>query len=229
MKNRHGLMRLVTAICLVLILGANMSACAAASTFTWKEEVLLHNGSTIIVERTVKRGGRHEIGQEPPIKEQSLTFALPSTNENITWEDGYTEDVGGANFLPMLLDLREDNVYLVVHPMGSLSYGKWGSPNPPYVIFKYQNNRWSRVALPELPSEFIRPNLIFSSPDNEAKKLRQSIVPVEVIKRLYESYRQPEYKTIVRTPLDYGPLRPEHKGPKAPHPITSPAMRDNNK
>jgi len=205
----HGL-RLCMIVCLGLLFGASMSMYATASTFAWKEEVLLHDGSTIIVERTVKRGGRHEIGQEPPIKEQSLTFTLRNTREKITWEDGYTEDVGSANFLPMLLEVGEDRAYLVVHPMGSLSYMKWGSPNPPYVIFKYQDSRWSRIALPELPAEFTRPNLIFSSPDDEAKKSRQRIVSVEVIKRLYNGYRQPEYKTIVRTPLDH--WRPRKSG-----------------
>ena len=203
MSNQCTLVRLCKAICLVLTLGVSMNACATANAFTWKEEALLHDGSTIIVERSVERGGRHEIGQEPPIKEQSLTFTMHNTNEKITWEDGYTKDVGAANFLPMLLEAREDTAYLVVHPMGKLSHMKWGSPNPPYVIFKYQNNRWNRIALSELPSEFTRPNLIFSSPDDEAKKLRHRIVPVEVIKRLYDGYTQPEYKSIVRTPLDH--------------------------
>ena len=43
---------------------------------SWKEEVLLHDGSTILVDRSVVRGGRHEIGQQPPFKEQSLSFQL---------------------------------------------------------------------------------------------------------------------------------------------------------
>jgi hypothetical protein len=30
---------------------------------SWKEEVLLHDGSTILVDRSVVRGGRHEIGR----------------------------------------------------------------------------------------------------------------------------------------------------------------------
>ncbi len=198
--------RIVAVVCLMSLWGMSMSACATG-TFMWKEEVLLHDGNKLIVERAVERGGRHELGQDPPIKEQTLNFKLPSTNESVTWKDSFTKDVGSANFLPMLLEVREDTAYLVVHPMGKLSHIKWGSPNPPYVIFKYQNNGWNRIALPELPSEFIRPNLIFSSPDDEAKKSRQRIVPAEVIRQLYDRYRQPEYKSIVRTPLDHWKLR----------------------
>ncbi|SPP63026.1 hypothetical protein [Nitrospira lenta] len=220
--------RLFKTICLFLAWGVNMNA-YATDTFTWKEEALLPDGKKIIVERLVERGGRHEIGQEPPIKEQRVTFNQPSTSETITWEDKFTEDVGGANFLPMLLGVRENSVYLVVHPMGRVSFMKWGSPNPPYVIFKYQSKKWNRITLHELPMELTRPNLIFSSPDHEAKKAGQSVVSAEVIKRLYDGYRQPEYKSIVRTPVDYGPPRPEHKGPKAPHPITPSMTKDDTK
>lgn len=231
--NVHQLwLKQIANIAMILMMGVSMSACAGFLGFggtSWKEEVLLYDGSKIIVERTVERGGRHELGQQPPIKEQSLTFTLPSTNENVTWEDNFTEDVGGANFLPMLLEIRKDTAYLVVHPMGSLSFMKWGSPNPPYVVFKYQNKKWGRITLQELPAEFTIPNLIFSSPDDEAKKAGQRIVSAEAIKRLYDGYRQPEYKTILRTPLDYGPPRPQYNGPKAPHPITPPSTTDSKK
>lgn len=220
--------RLCKTMSLVLILGASMNA-YATDTFTWKEEVLLSDGKKIIVERFVERGGRHEIGQEPPIKEQRVTFNLPRTSETIIWEDKFTEDVGGANFLPMLLGVREDSIYLVVHPMGSLSYVKWGSPNPPYVVFKYQNGKWNRITLQELPVEHAIPNLIFSSPDDEAKKSGQPVVSAESIKRLYDRYRRPEFRTILRTPIEYGSPRLEHKSPKAPHPITPPVTTDGKK
>src|SRR3989344_7412751 len=110
---------------LALMLGANMNTNAGVFGLggtSWKEEVLLHDGSKIIAERTVKRGGRHEIGQQPPIKEQSLTFTLPGTNQSVMWEDKFTKDIGGANFLQLLLEISKDAAYLVVYPMGCLSY-----------------------------------------------------------------------------------------------------------
>jgi hypothetical protein len=165
---------------------------------SWKEEVLLHDGSRMLVARTIERGGRHEIGQEPPIKEQSLSFTMPDTNENVAWHDKFTDDIGGANFLPMLLEVRKNIAYLVAYPMGCLSYNKWGRPNPPYVIFQYQGNAWRRIQLTELPSEFKTPNLIFSSPDHEAKKAGKSVVSATAIKALYDGYRQTAFKTILR-------------------------------
>ena len=56
----------------------------------WQEEVLLHDGQKIVVTRTVERGGRHEIGQRPPYKEQELSFTLPGTGANITWVDHFS-------------------------------------------------------------------------------------------------------------------------------------------
>ena len=224
MKTNHGILKKITKYGFVLLMGVSMSAEAGLFGFggtNWKEEVLLHDGSKIVVERSVDRGGRHEIGQEPPIKEQSLKFILPGTSKNVTWEDNFSEDVGGANFLPMQLEIRNDVAYLVVYPMGCLSYNKWGRPNPPYVVFKYQGKAWGRIPLKELPVEFKIPNLIFSSPDTEAKKTGQRIVSVETIKALYAGYKQPEYKTILREPLPKGQLCPQYSsGFKAPIPIT---------
>jgi hypothetical protein len=206
MKKRTAMKYWLLAISLA-ILGAGMSAEAGLFGLggtSWKEEVLLHDGSKIVVERSVKRGGKHELGQRPPIKEQSLTFTLPGTNESVTWDDNFTQDVGGANFLPMQLEIRKNTAYLVVYPMGCLSYNKWGRPNPPYVVFKYQGRSWQRIALQELPVEFKTPNLIFSSPDSEAEKTGQRIVSAETIKGVYAGYKQPEYKTILREPVKGG-------------------------
>jgi len=201
MKTKQPWLQQMAKLGLLLMMGVSMSACAGLFGFggtSWKEEVLLHDGSKIIVTRTAERGGRHEIGQEPPIKEQSLTFTMPGTNENVVWHDKFTDDIGGANFLPMLLQVSKSIAYLVVHPMGCLSYNKWGRPNPPYVVFRYQDNAWTRIQLAELPGEFTTPNLIFSSPDHEAKKAGTSVVSAETIRALYDGYRQPEYKTILR-------------------------------
>lgn len=203
MKKKIQMMNWLLGISLT-ILGAGISACAMGGKTSWKEEVLLYDGQKIIVERSVARGGRHEIGQPPPIKEQSLAFTLPGINKRVTWEDNFTQDVGGANFLPMQLDIRKDTAYLVAYPMGCVSYNKWGRPNPPYVVFKYQGKLWQRVALQELPVEFKTPNLIFSSPDSEAEKTGQRIVSAETIKALYEGYKQPEFKTILREAVKGG-------------------------
>jgi hypothetical protein len=206
MKNKQGWLRIFQIIGLVLALGVNMSAEAGLFGFggtSWKEEVLLHDGSKVIVERTVELGGRHEIGQEPPIKEQSLTFTMPGSNQRVVWKDEFSEDVGSANFLPMQLEVAENIAYLVATPMGCLSYNKWGRPNPPYVVFKYQGNEWKRIPLQELPSEFNEINLSFSSPHLAAKETIHGLLTAEQIKKWNSSgmYHPAEYRSIVREPV----------------------------
>lgn len=198
----NGLLGAFKIIGLIFTLGVSMSACASLNFGkSWKEEALLHDGSKIIVERSVERGGRHEIGQQPPIKEEKLTFTLPATNERITWKNAYSEDVGLADFMPLLIDTFQGAVYVVSAPVGCLSYNKWGRPNPPYVIFKYLGKVWQQIKLQELPVEIKTPNLIISSPDNNVEKLGTSFVKAEVIQQINSSLRQPEYQTILREAL----------------------------
>jgi hypothetical protein len=104
MKQTSMMKRWATAISLV-ILGAGMSACADGTS--WKEEVLLHDGSRLIVERSVVRKGRHEPFQRPPIGEESLSFKHPVTHERIRWKDKYGDDVGMSNFGLLMLEVDQ--------------------------------------------------------------------------------------------------------------------------
>jgi hypothetical protein len=165
---------------------------------SWQEEVLLHDGAKIVVDRSVTLGGPHEIGQRASYTKETLAFTHPVSGKLITWEDNATPDLRTSNFLPMAIDVYQNAVYLVAHPMGCLSYNKWGRPNPPYVIFKYAGKTWERVPLQELPLETKALNLIFSSPDTEVERLGKRFVDAETIKRLTSEYRQPQYRAIVR-------------------------------
>lgn len=222
-------LRSIAKLGLLLMMGMSMRADAGLFGFgstNWKEEALQNDGSKIIVERSITLGGRHEIGQSPPIKEQSLSFTMPGTDQRVTWEDKYSEDIGSASFLPMMLGIAKGSAYLVVNPMGCVSYNKSGRPNPPYVVFKYQGNAWQPIPLSELPIEFVQLNLAFSSPDDAAKKAHHGLLTAEQIKEWnIADARLPEYQTIVRKPGGYSALgcidfnSPQMRSPKAPIPI----------
>lgn len=174
------------------------------NSVSWKEEVLLHDGSKIIVERSVERGGRHEIGQRSPYKQQSLAFTVPDGKQQVVWKDTFSKELGMANFLPMLLDIHINTAYLVVSPMGCLSYNKWGRPNPPYVVFKFDGSVWTRIQLEELPVEIKKSNLIFSAPDLAVEKAGTRFMSAEMIKSIISGYKQPEYQNIMREPVELG-------------------------
>jgi len=207
----------------LLVMGASTTSEAGFLGFSgdsWKEEALQSDGSKIVVERKVSRKGRHEIGQRPAIGDQSLIFVLPGTGQHVKWEDTYSEDVGNGNFSPMLLGVTQGKAYLVASPKGCLSYNKWGRPNPPYVVFRYEGKEWKRVALVELPAELKQPNLIFSSPDDQVEKSGTRFITAEMVGRMNQGSNQPEYKTILREALARERCPQYSSGPKPPIPIT---------
>jgi hypothetical protein len=211
MNNRHGLLWLVKTICLVWILGVSMNADAGFLGFggdNWKEEVLLHDGSKIIVNRSQSYGGRHEIGQSPPIKEHTITFTLPGSHNVITWTSEYGEDLGRTNFNLLALHILNGTPYIVAEPNLMLSYNKWGRPNPPYVFFKYDGKAWQRITLEELPAEFKNINLVINTLAYGEQLDSQGLASAEAIKKLNSSLTQEEYKTIHRIPLDHWKPRP---------------------
>lgn len=200
--NRKTTMKRWLAVISLVILGGGMSACADGTN--WKEEVLLHDGKKLIVERSVVRKGRSEPFQRPPIGEERLSFEHPVTHERIRWKDKYGDDVGMSNFGLLMLEVDQTAAYIVAEPRGCLSYNKWGRPNPPYVVFKFQSGEWRRIALQELPARFKTPNLVMSSPDDEAKQAGGRLITAEMVNRINTPVAawamQPQYKTILREP-----------------------------
>ncbi|MDH4154800.1 MAG: hypothetical protein OEV01_13520 [Nitrospira sp.] len=130
MRNRSRLRRLFPISSLIIVIATSACGALGALPFggeSWQEEVLLHDGSKMVVDRMVKRGGRHEVGQKPSFTDQRLRFTVPGNNQTITWEDHASSDLGQANFLPMAVDISGGTPYLVVYPMGCLSYNRWGA------------------------------------------------------------------------------------------------------
>lgn len=195
-----------------LVSTVGMSAIANAGMFgfggdSWKEEVLLHDGSKIIVTRSQSYGGRHELGQAPPVKEHTITFSLPNSGEAIRWTSEYGEDIGRTNFNLLALHVLNGTPYLVTEPNLCLSYNKWGRPNPPYVVFRKEEKQWIRIPLKDIPAEFSAINLIVNEirqADIAKYSSELGYVSNEHVKKINSSLEQPEYKIILREPQENG-------------------------
>jgi hypothetical protein len=200
MKTRTTMKRWAIAISLMM-LGGSLSACATGGSGThWQEEVQLHDGTMLIVERSFSRGGLHEPGQGSPIKEQDIAFTMPGSGKTVTWKSEYSQDVGRSNFNLLALDILDGTPYIVAEPNLCLSYNKWGRPNPPYVFFRYDGKDWRRIPLAELPAEFRQPNVAITVDDaNLFREIdKHAVVSVAAVKTLNSRLTQPEYKTILR-------------------------------
>ncbi len=200
MKANHPWLKQMAKLGFLWMMGASMSAEAGLFGFggvSWKEEVLLHDGRKLIVERSQSRGGRGEIGQSP-IKEHSVTFTLPGATKTITWQDEYSEDVGHSNFDLLALHILDGIPYIVAYPYGCLAYNKWGRPNPPYVFFKYDGKTWQRIQASEFPLAFKEVNLVMNASAHERELVRLGTASADQIRNFNSNLRQPELKTILR-------------------------------
>ena len=185
----------------IVLLGGAVVFVGIGNSASWREEVLLHDGRKLLVKRTAVRAGRHEIGQRPPIRTQSLSFTLPSSKQAVRWKVEYAKDIGYADLSPIMLDIMDKTPYLVCRTVGCLAYNKWGRPNPPYIIFRYIDKTWQQIALDDLPLALKVPNMIISSPDVTAERTGMKVVSAEKIRELNSSLSQPEYRAILRDPL----------------------------
>lgn len=200
----YGLARGVLLIVLLIAMAGCMTLADGTPLWlgkSWQEEVLLHDGSKIIVKRSQRYGGRQEIGQSPPIKEQDITFTLPGSGKRIIWETDYSEDIGRANLQLLALHILNGTPYVVATPNLCLSYNKWGRPNPPYVFFKYNGETWQRIPLTEFPAQFKDINVVIDTKTNVRTITTQSPVSAEEIRKINSLLTQPEFKTILREPV----------------------------
>lgn len=226
MRTYRGILKQITKLGFLLMMGVSMNAEAGLFGFggdSWKEEVLLHDGSKIIAKRSLSYGGRREVGQGAPIKEQSISFTLPSSNKTIKWASEYSEDVGRANFNLLALHVLNGIPYIVAEPNLCLSYNKWGRPNPPYVFFKYDGKEWQRIPLSAFPVEFKTLNVaIYLGHQDVDLMVEEGFVPAETIKRRNSELAQhPQYQTILREAVpNLGLCQQYSSGPKAPIPAT---------
>lgn len=206
MKKPHGLRWLFQVSS--LIIAVEVSACAVVGALpfggdSWKEEVLLHDGRKMVITWSQTYGGRHEIGQPPPIKEHTVTFTLPNTDKAIRWTSEYGKDLGRTNFHLLAVHVLNGIPYIVTEPNLCPSYRKWGRPNPPYVFFKYDGTAWQRIPLEDLPTEFTTMNVVLGlSRQFVDAMVKQRVVPVEQIQKWNNRLTQPEYRSILREPME---------------------------
>lgn len=202
MSNGHWLLKRITKLGFLLMMGVSMSACAGLSGHSkrWKEEVQLHDGRVIVVERSFNLGDYSAPGSlERPALDETLTFSLPGANKEIVWKTEFRNDVPEPNSLgPLLLDIVDGVPYLATSPAGCIAYNKWGRPNPPYILFKYINDEWKRIPLEEFPPKLVQKNLM-STPDS---RLLKPYYTIEQAKAQRQGGNIADYaKTILREAL----------------------------
>lgn len=178
-----------------------MTACASifGGSKSWKEEVQLHDGQKIVIERYFNLGGATIESTERKELDETVTFTQTGTNKKVTWKTEFNDVSPEPNDLSiLLLDIVNGVPYIATRPAGCIGFNKWKRPNPPYIFFKYDGNDWKRIALEEFPAELTKANVIVGSPPTE---LLKSFYTVEQVNEQNRDIHAEGYKTIIRKPF----------------------------
>ena len=202
--NSTVLLHRLLAIVLLTSLWAGFSPAWAADSDTWQEEVLLHDGQKMVVERSQTYGGRHEVGQSAPAREHTIRFSLPNSSNIISWTSEYGEGLGRTNFNLLALHVKDKTPYVIAEPNLCLAYNQWGRPNPPYVIFQWSSNEWQRIGIEALPPEFSTMNVSQRTARMWARDRNGTTLTAKEI-QAENATNQPQYRSILREPMNYDP------------------------
>lgn len=145
MRTHHEMLKEVTKLGLLLMMGVSMSACVGGSE-KWKEEVQLGDGRVIVVERELLyEGGGDEWasnrgGSKP--KEYRIRFAYPvGSGQMIEWR---TTKIDSQTWpeVPLLFDMEPEQP--TVFTLVAIS-----SCCEVYSKYIYRNGAWIEEPLPE--------------------------------------------------------------------------------
>ncbi len=196
--------------CAAAVLAIGLSACAAlpaTGADAWTEEVLLHDGQKIMLDRSQTYRGNTEPGQHPPVGAQTLRFSPPGGRGALVWSSDFSSDIGRTDFNPLAIHVKDGVAYVITEPNLCLSYNKWGRPNPPYVVFRQSGQDWQRIAMAELPIEFTTINLLINDNQWEIKERSKDkgYLSAKDVDSMNAVLRMPELKTVLRAAINYDP------------------------
>jgi hypothetical protein len=185
-----------------------VAACGSKDgSLKWTEDVLLADGRIVTLTRYHEFHGPHAIGEPPAESEYWLEFKHPDTGQHIRWEnDGHLKTVA--------LMLTDGVPELLVYPVGSLFMRK--CPDPPYLLFRFEANRWAEVPLSAARGRKIKLNMTVAATDvrNEAKASDHRLSVQQVLKNA----RNPLNK-FKGHDIDLGKLRTQSFGSRCDPPF----------
>lgn len=195
---------------ILVVFSISISGCATASSTSWKEEVLLHDGRKIIVQRKDIHDSSlpHEIGQGAPLAEHITIFSIPDSNQSVTWRSNNRSRSEPDNLDLMVLDFVNGVPHAAAGITRCIAYNRWGRPNPPYVFFKYDGKVWQRISQEEFPAEFKEPNVMVGGYDQyslTAEERDASVLTAGTVRKVNKAAgRSPESYTVIREPMKTG-------------------------
>jgi len=175
---------------LAAIVALGVQMCTPA-TYRWKEEVRLHDGRLIVVERSRKMSGPREPFRSATVGKWTLAFENPDKPGKKISLDVH----GGAD--PMLLGFVQGVPYVAIQPGRGDARYFYNCPYPPYIFFRY-DGEWRRIELREFPKELVARNLPNDIPEYEARSRKWGIITSLEMQKLLEIVKRENSVGIIR-------------------------------
>lgn len=197
------LLKVFSTIGLILISGMSMNASAFlgfGNSASWEEEVLLHDGRKILVERSQRYGAYPTIdSRERVVLDEEWIFQNPDNQQQVTWKVNHRPPPEGETLMLMVLGFVKGTPYIASVPAGCIAYNHWGRPNPPYVLFRFDGQAWQRMSLEEFPAELKEANVVVGGRNNPKDQAGATLSIAKVKEQNY--YLEPHLRQLAREPV----------------------------
>lgn len=161
------------------------------ATYRWKEEVRLHDGRLIVVERSRVMSGPREPFRSASVGKWTLAFENPDKPGKKISLDVH----GGA--VPMLLGFVGSVPYVAINPRRGDARRFYNCPDPPYIFFRH-DDEWMRIELKEFPKELHARNLPNDTAEYEVRSNKWGIITSSEMQKLIEIVKREDSIRIVR-------------------------------
>jgi hypothetical protein len=146
---------LLVALALISAAGCQRSD---ASDFYWYEEAMQDDGTIVVVKKIESRS--HKSRLEPcannyGYRSPRMELTDPKTGGTISWNPKNLPPL-----LPYALHVHDKVPYVFAKSYLYGAYRDLGCPTPPYIVFRWDVDRWNRIRLHQLPTIFRRHNLL---------------------------------------------------------------------
>jgi hypothetical protein len=156
---------LFTRLTLAMMASVLLAACSGTDTIEWKEEVLLHDGRMIVIERKAKAASS---GFPNANRGRYLEFELHYKPMNIHWKGTLQQ---GA------FEIIDQTPYLVLWLNGLTDFCKGRPPTDlPIKVLKLQGQEWIEIPQSEFPMDRANYNLYHSYRGNKASEDAKGLI-----------------------------------------------------
>lgn len=183
---------------IICLIAFSLSLTACGKTIDWKQEVKLHDGRVIVVDRQSKQESMSIPTKGILEPWQQIAFTHPASGERIVWN--LPQGLG-----LWMLDIEGGTIWMVLKPQSVADYNNWGCPSPPWIAFRREAGIWQQVPMGDMPSVFVASNTLAAAASDNPRS-ENKLVSVEQF-GAYLARLDPEYRTIRRekvNPIAHG-------------------------